>query len=225
MPIPYAVFRPGKMLCPSCGAMLVRVADECHRCHFTAKVCLEKYPFQAQDLQRLIDPEERFESRDRKRINRAANQFERRFPQTAVSICITRLPKGADAREFGYWLFNVSPPKSPEAAQRRYFTLLLVIDRAHRTAAATIGYGLDTFIDDGALKKLLSSSREHFQQGHYAEGITHFLKATGKHLRDQYKEISQNAAHWQEAQLKSQSTPQHEQTTVTHDPHIVTKPA
>jgi uncharacterized membrane protein YgcG len=225
MPIPFVAFRPGKMLCPSCGAILPMVTDKCPRCQFTATRCLKKYPFQAPPLDRLIDPEERFQPRDRKKLNRAADQFERRFPQTRVHVCVTRLPPSADCREFGYWLLNVSPTESPEDEQRRCFSLLLIIDRTSRSVSATVGYGIDPFIDDGALKKILSASKEDFQQGDYAQGVARFLKLTEKRLRHEFKDIIQCAADWQDAHTHRERRPGPEQAHVPPAGRIVTDPA
>jgi uncharacterized membrane protein YgcG len=225
MPIPFVAFRPGKMLCPSCSAILPVVADECPRCHFTATVCLEKYPFQAPRLERLIDPEERLQPHDLKLLNRAVNRFERRFPQTRVHLCVTRLPENADSREFGYWLFNISQPESQEEEHHRFFGILLVIDRANRSASATVGYGLDPFIDDGVLKNILTASKEDFQQGEYAQGVARFLKLTEKRLHDEYKEIIQCAAEWQHAQHNPETKNPSGQSPAPTPARIVTQPA
>jgi hypothetical protein len=225
MPIPPAAFRPGKIQFPSSSALLSPGCDECPRCRFTATLCLNKYPFLAPRLERLIDPEERFQSRDRRLLNRAADRFERHFPQTRVHVCATRLPQHADCREFGYWLFNISPPESSEDELRRYFSILIIVDRAHRSISATLGYGLDPFVDDGVLKHLLSQSLEDFQQGDYAQGIVHFLKVMEEHLRNEFREISESAAAWQDAQKRQASPAQAEHSTIPESACIVTEHA
>ncbi len=164
-----------KYFCPCCGRELEPAAEECPRCRFSALVCLQKFPLQAPHLTRLIDPEEALTSREGRTVERAIESLEKTFPQIRLHVCLTRLPEGADSQEFGYWIFNACRPVSDEEEQRRYFSLLLVIDRGNSSISVTLGYRLEVFLEDHALKKILSSSRKHFLAERYGRGVVNFV--------------------------------------------------
>ena len=104
------------------------------------------------------------------------------FPQITICSCFTRLPSGVDGREFGFWLFNRSVPTTPEEREQRLYTLLLVFDAAHQTLSATVGYGLDCFLDDIVLSKSLDDAKDKLRHKGIASGIQHWLKLLSRRL-------------------------------------------
>lgn len=161
--------------CPSCSTPLEDLTQVCPRCRFTAVVCARKYPYHPPRLERFLDAENRLTKSQRRRLHRAVDRFERIFPQITFYVCITRLPRNDDCREFGYWLFNASTPVDQADEQRRFHSILLVIDRNNRGASLTIGYGLDQFIGDQVLYQLIGTATAEFKSGKYPEGILKVL--------------------------------------------------
>jgi uncharacterized membrane protein YgcG len=201
-----------RCFCPSCGGPLPSLTDLCTRCGFSAQVCLGKYRFRAPRLERFLDPEYRLTAAEKKRLNRAIDSFEKKFPQTRIYISLARLPHAADSREFGYWLFNACRPQNEEEEQRRYFTILLLIDRGNRTASVTIGYRLEPFLDDYTLQKILLDSREEFISGKYAGAIENFVTEVRKRLTSVHHEFARltvqlGSAHPAHPQGHAPSTP------------------
>lgn len=175
-------------------------------------------------MERFIDPEGRFEPGDRRRLDRAFNRFEKRFPQTRLHLCLTRLPDNADCREFGYWLFNICQPRTQEEEARRYHGVLFVIDRRKRAASVTLGYGLDPFIDDASIKRLLAPSKAQFQDGDYIGGVLRFLKGLDRKLRIACVSAQEDAAAWASVREHAPAKPAHTDSETDHDhiPHPVT---
>ena len=169
--IPSSKFEPGRTHCPGCRATLQRLVDECPFCGFTAMQCMTKFPFEPPALTRFIDPQGRLSAVDVKLAGKQIDKLEKRFPQVRMYVCVTKLEGHVDVPEFGYWLFNRSRPESEAAKAERLHGVLLVIDRNSRRASLTIGYGLDVFIDDVQLEKVLENGAAEMQIGNYGAGL------------------------------------------------------
>jgi uncharacterized membrane protein YgcG len=184
--IPFSKFEPGRTHCPGCRATLQRLVDECPFCGFTAMQCMTKFPFEPPALSRFMDPQGRMSVVDVKLAGKQMDKLERRFPQVRMYVCITKLEGHVDVREFGYWLFNRSRPESEEARAERIYGLLLVIDRNSRRASLTIGYGLDVFVDDVELERVLENGAAEMQVGDYGRGVVKITKQLKETLTERH---------------------------------------
>ena len=182
--MPWKIFDAGRTHCPSCNGTLAELANRCPLCGFTADICLQRYPFEPPPLARFVDAEEILSAADKRKMERAFDWFEKRFPQITVSACMTRLPEGVDGREFGFWLFNRSTPVDEEQRKQRAHMLLIVIDCAQKTVSATVGYGLDCFLDDIALSTTLDDAKPTMRKKGFAAGIARWLKLLSPRLVD-----------------------------------------
>ena len=185
---PPEIFDPGKTHCPSCNATLPSPVVRCGFCGFTAEICMRRFPFEPPPLQRFVDPDDSITDAEQRVMTKAIQKFEKRFPQIEMSVCVMRLPEGVDGREFGFWYLNRSRPKSPEARIARPHHILLIIDQTTRTLSATVGYGLDCFLDDVTLYDSLDKAEPSFSRGGYAKGIAQWLKILGKKMVDIHEE-------------------------------------
>lgn len=148
------------------------LVDACPRCGFTAAACLDRFPYEPPAFSRYIDPEEHLSPKMRRKADRSIRKLERLFPQITFHVCLLSLADGVDAREFGYWLFNRCAPVGVLGEQNRPYSMLLVIDQRSRTAAITIGYGLDSFLDDYVLGKAITDGAALMADGDYGLGIS-----------------------------------------------------
>ena len=167
---PENVFSSGRFHCPGCHATLKQASSTCPHCGFNADHCIARFPFKPPPLTRVMDPDETLDAQQQKRLSRTIGRLEKAFPQITVSFCVICLPEGVDGRQFGYWMLNRCPPVSGLDAKRRLHHLLLLVDRNNKTVSATVGYGLDCFLDDITLYKALQASREHFIHEGFVEG-------------------------------------------------------
>ena len=129
-----------------------------------------------------MDPEERLSDKEYRKLDKAIQGFERRFPQLRFCVYLNRLPEAADAREFGFWLINHASPADGEDQSDRLRTILVVIDRQNRQASVTVGYGLDPFIGDDTGGRFLSDSKDDFIAGDFVAGTIGFMKRVNQHL-------------------------------------------
>lgn len=179
MNIPSSIFEPGRTHCPGCHATLQELVNECPFCSFTAMKCVSKFPYTPPPLTRFMDPQGRLSARDCKVASKKIDLLEKRLPQVRLFICITSLEKNTDVREFGFWLFNRAKPEIVMEPDARTHGILLMVDRSSRAASLTVGYGLDTFIDDVLLVRALKESERALKEGRYGEA---FAKLAAKLL-------------------------------------------
>ncbi len=179
---PENVFSSGKCHCPGCHSTLEKTANTCPHCGFNAHLCIARFPFDPPPLKQIMDPDEVIDAHQKKRLSKTIARLEKAFPQITVSFCSVLLPEGVDGRQFGYWLLNRCSPASGLDAKRRLHHLLLLVDRNSKTVSATVGYGLDCFLDDITLHQALQSSRDHFIHEGYVEGSIKWIHLIRKKL-------------------------------------------
>lgn len=179
---PEDVFSSGRFHCPGCHSTLEKASSTCPHCGFSADRCIARFPFKPPPLKRVMDPDEVLDPHQKKRLSKTIDRLEKAFPQITVSFCSIFLPEGVDGRQFGYWMLNRCPPVSGLDATRRLHHLLLLVDRNSKTVSATVGYGLDCFLDDITLHKTLQASREHFVHAGFVEGSIKWINYIRKKL-------------------------------------------
>ncbi len=179
---PENVFSSGKFHCPGCHSTLEKAANTCPHCGFSAHLCIARFPFQPPSLKQVMDPDGVIDAHQKKRLSKTIAHLEKSFPQITVSFCTVSLPEGVDGRQFGYWLLNRCPTVSGLDAKRRLHHLLLLVDRNSKTVSATVGYGLDCFLDDITLHQTLQASRDQFIHEGYVEGSIKWISSIRKKL-------------------------------------------
>ncbi len=155
-------FAMSAMSCPGCHLSLAEPVDQCPRCHYTGEISMRKFPFPAPAMNRFIDPQDHFSESDRARLSKALNDLLKKFPQVRICFCIINLPEGVDLREFGFWMMNVSPVDTPEEAEVRPWTILIVIDDINGNVSVTPGYAIEPFLEDQAWSALIRNEKQYF---------------------------------------------------------------
>jgi hypothetical protein len=149
--------------------------DRCPHCAYDAWTCVDHFPYSPPPLDRYIDVETRLSNEDRARIDRAIDALENDLPQVRLHVCIVQLLPGTDARECGFWMLNASIPRDDEEARHRPWSVLLIIDTRAAAASATVGYGLDPFVNDAQLRAALAAGQPEWQQGSFSSGVLNFV--------------------------------------------------
>ena len=72
-----------------------------------------------------------------------------------------------------------------------------MVDRGSRTVSMTLGYGLDPFLTDMDLSKILERAGEDMQTGRYGEGISKLAKLLRVSLKDAHKRSRYHYEKWQ----------------------------
>jgi len=178
------IFAKSPIVCPCCFLKLDRVVVECPRCQFSGAVAMTRYPFPAPPMARFMDLEGVFSPRARESISHRLTQLEKRFPQVRICFCALELPVHVDLREFGFWLFNSSPVTEQVEAERRPWTILLLLDHVIGRVSVTSGYAVEPFVRDDRWETLLRLEREYFFKRDYREAGIRFVAGAEKILRE-----------------------------------------
>lgn len=202
---PDNVFNPGKFHCPGCNSTLTTASNTCPYCGFNAHICMARFPFKPPPLTRVMDSDKVITTRDKKRLSRTITHLEKRFPQITISFCVVLLPDGVDGRQFGYWLLNRCAPSSALEAKRRLHHLLILVDRNKETVSASVGYGLDCFLDDVTLCKAFHQTKHSYIHDGYVEGSIQWLNIIRKKLLAIHEETA--VAYNRRFRIRNRHTP------------------
>jgi uncharacterized membrane protein YgcG len=187
-------FQSTPVSCPGCHRVLEGPAEQCRVCGYNAWTCVDHFPYSPPPLERYVDVENRLSNEDRARLDRSINALERDLPQVRVHVCLVKLLPGTDVRECGFWLLNASIPRDEEDAQHRPWSVLLLMDLTAATASATVGYGLDRFVEDEALRAALAAAKQDWHDGRLAAGIHLFIQELHRALKSAQKLAAKAAA-------------------------------
>lgn len=177
------------MDCPGCHMPLREAAEVCERCGYGAAAAMERFPYAAPELEGVMDPGGVLGERGRRALAEQVRQLEGRFPQVGFYCCVAPLAEGVDVREFGFWLFNASTPRTAAEHERRWRGMLLVVDTGGRRASLTVGYQLDPLLSDGALELALKAGEREFRAGRHGEGATRVLQHLQRQLEEAHRAL------------------------------------
>jgi uncharacterized membrane protein YgcG len=147
-----------KIKCPACAASLDAPAEVCPQCKFTLRRLDPKFGTLPLRNRYLTDRAQSLTVDEVGRLRELLARFEIKFPQSLFSVFVTELPADSNVREYAFWLSNRAIFSSVEAEGVENFDLLLVIDPTHRSAALTVGYGLENFVTEDDLKDVLEAA-------------------------------------------------------------------
>jgi hypothetical protein len=187
-------FQSAPVSCPGCHRVLEGPTEQCQVCGYNAWTCVDHFPYSPPPLERYVDVENRLSNEDRARLDRAINALESDLPQVRIHVCLVKLLPGTDVRECGFWLLNASIPRDEEDAQHRPWSVLLLMDLTAGSASATVGYGLDRFMEDEALLAALAAAKDEWHEGRPAAGIHLFIQEIRRALKSAQKRAAKAAA-------------------------------
>lgn len=119
----------------------------------------------------LTDRAERLTIAELKKLREELHVFTKKFPQLLFSIFITELPPGGEVTEFAFWLANRAQFSPVEARGVENFDLLLALDPATKSAALTVGYGLEEILCEEDLSGALQAGAAAWNEGAIAAGL------------------------------------------------------
>lgn len=187
-------FQSAPVSCPGCHRVLDGPSGQCRVCGYNAWTCVDHFPYSPPQLERYVDVENRLSNEERARLDRAIDALESDLPQVRVFVCLVKLLPRTDVRECGFWLLNASIPKDDEDAQHRPWSVLLLLDLTAFTASATVGYGLDRFVNDFQLREALAAAKPDWMDGRLAPGIQLFVHGLHRALKSAQKLAAKAAA-------------------------------
>ncbi len=186
-------FHSAPVSCPGCHRVLDGPVDQCPACGYNAWTCVDHFPYSPPPLERFVDVEDKLSNEDRARLDKAVNALENEFAQVRLHVCLVKLLPGTDVSECGFWLLNASIPRDDEAAQRRPWSVLLLMDLTAANASATVGYALDRFVSDTQLRAALAAAQSDWESSNFTAGILKFIHQLHAALKVAQKTASRAA--------------------------------
>jgi hypothetical protein len=181
---PLPPFQPPPVSCPGCHRALPGPVEQCPHCGYNAWTCVDHFRYDPPPLDRYIDIEHRLKNEDRARLDKVIDGLESDLPQVRVHLCLVKLLPGTDVRECGFWMLNASVPRDEEEAEHRPWGILLLMDLHAASASLTVGYALDPFLSNDALRDCLEAGRKDFGEGNFAAGLMRLLTVLHGALRE-----------------------------------------
>ena len=172
------------MKCPSCRTTVTPPAERCPSCKFALRKADAKFGRPPWHSRYLTDRTGRLLLSEMPKLRGELALFEKKFPQSLFSVFITELSPGASVTEYAFWLANRGRFSSIEAVGSANFDLLLVIDAVAGTAAFTVGYGLEKYLQEGDLEDILTAGAPAFREGDLAGGILICIDRTVQRMRE-----------------------------------------
>ncbi len=171
------------MNCPSCSQPVADDAPSCAGCGLSIELLDRKFGAVPRHFPHVTDIAAELTRWQSARLEWHSRYFERAFPQARFVMFLTRLPRGANVREYGFWLFNRARFSLDEARGGNNFSILLTIDCAGGQAAMTVGYGLELLLPEQTLREVLESVSRDFAKGRYYRGCERCLYAVIRLLK------------------------------------------
>ena len=157
------------MSCPRCGLALVQPVPLCPACGFHVGEVQRLLGANSVRIERLVDHAACLSLRDTHYLNLALDEFERRFPQTFVSVFLGSLPAHVNAPQAAFWLLNHGAAIRQEQCKPGHWGIALVLDLVQKQAGLSVGYSVEALIEPPA--SMLSRALPHFAHGEYARGV------------------------------------------------------
>ena len=131
----------------------------------------------------VTDVTERLPEKELEKLRARVALFERKFPQTFLSVFIIGLPEGVEVGEYAFWLANRALFSALETVGEENFDILLVVNTTAGAAALTVGYGLEPFVTEDDLEAALEAGRASWMGGDIAAGIRACVDKLQERLR------------------------------------------
>lgn len=164
---------PFVIACPYCHTALAETAPTCPRCNLDLQRTRSLLgPVPLLSSSGLTDLTQSLTPADEKTIHRAAAAFRKRFPQCQPLIVIKEFAPQIPLGVHLFWLFNTAGLSADELKHGRNRDILIGLDPNQQHAGLIVGYGLEPFLPQTALERVLECATPHLKSGQLATGLT-----------------------------------------------------
>jgi len=146
------------MRCPRCQQALQEHSHECAHCSFSLAEADRLYGIPPQVSPTLSDLADAISRKDERNILESLLEKHRLFPQLRFSVVLTRLSADVSLRAYTFWLFNRSGLATSMEKGGNCRVVLLAIDVATLRVACMVGYGLEPFVNDESLSRIVHAA-------------------------------------------------------------------
>jgi uncharacterized membrane protein YgcG len=173
-----------EMKCPSCAAVLEAPGPRCPQCKLSLQKLDIKFGLVPAHSRYLTDRTGLLPLEEMKELRAELRLFEKKFPQAVFSILLTELPPGTSVAEYAFWLANRAKFGALQTRQSANYNILLVIDVAAKSAALTVGYGLERFVPEEELQHTLDDLARAVREDGLAAGLRACIESLTRRLRE-----------------------------------------
>lgn len=163
------------MRCPYCQGLLQASAPECPACRLSYPRTAALLGAVPRITPLVADTTGTLRSSDHKRIKRHLERMQKRFPQLVPQVVMHRFPAEHPFPMHAFWLFNAADFAGASRRGRENHALMLAIDPFRGEAAIVPGYGLEPFLTNESLDRLLDLASPAWQDLRWTEGILRVL--------------------------------------------------
>lgn len=163
------------MRCPYCQGLLQASAPDCPACRLSyprASALLGAVP---RITPLVADTTGTLRLSDHKRIQRGLERLQKRFPQLVPQVVMHRFPEAHPFSMHAFWLFNAADFAGASRRGRENHALMLAIDPYRGEAAIVPGYGLEPFLTNESLVRLLDLAGPAWQDLCWTDGVLRVL--------------------------------------------------
>ena len=159
------------MLCPACRSLIHERAPACLHCGFDLAAAERFFGLPPQLNNGVTDLAGALRPRERRNVAQALYKARIHFPQLRFSTVISRLPLHVPIRAYAFWLFNQPALNTPMEKGGACRLVLFAMDVEHQRLACMVGYGLELFVGEDTLERILSAAQRTLSAQDYAGAI------------------------------------------------------
>lgn len=170
------------MRCPACQFAALEGDAACRQCGFSLDMADQAFGIPPVLEHPVTDLAGELSGSERARIEKIVHAIERRFPQVTLAIAIAAAPAGVPPAAWAFWLFNRGSLFSPVERGGDNHGVLLAINTADNSATLTLGYGLEPFIAETALRQCLQEAAAELAKARYAVAVQSCMAGLDREL-------------------------------------------
>jgi uncharacterized membrane protein YgcG len=163
------------MRCPYCQGPLQASAPDCPACRLSFQRVSALLGAVPRITPLVADTTGTLRSSDHKRIRRELERLQKRFPQLVPQVVMHRFPAEHPFSMHAFWLFNAADFAGASRRGRENHALMLAIDPYRGEAAIVPGYGLEPFLTNESLDRLLDLAAPAWQDLRWTDGVLRVL--------------------------------------------------
>jgi uncharacterized membrane protein YgcG len=170
--------------CPACQSPALEDDAACRQCGFTLESVDQLFGIAPMLERPITDLADALSPGERSEIAKAVRALERRFPQISLAVVLAPVPDGVNAATWAFWLFNRGSLFSAVEKGGANHGVLLLVDTVHDQALVALGYGLEPFVAENALRSCLTESAISLKKKRYAAAIVDCISKLAVHFTE-----------------------------------------
>lgn len=180
------------MKCPRCVQRMHRAATSCPHCGFSMSDVDALFGDEDVILKKFSDAAGVLRMKEREKIRKVMERFEKKFPQLFLSIYVGAFDDVPNLRQFGFWLLNRAAYSDVGVDRPNENGILLVLDVNGKTAAMTFGYAVMPYLDEDSTFDALSAAHPFLLQGEYLKAFKAVVSKTEMALKKGWRKATKD---------------------------------